>query len=648
MTNSTTTMAADARLQNPKQPFKMPVSPAFIAGVLMILGIFILSFARGELGQIGPDNDDLMRLVQIRDVLAGQGWFDTNQYRLGLSAGTDMHWSRLPDIPVLLLTYFFDIFTSQDTALKIAFTIWPPLSAGILIFAAVKAAQYWDAHSRPVGAVTAPSSGPNYTVIFTLVLLAFFATVFYRFEPGAIDHHNVQMGLIALGVAFALDPKYRFTTGLIAGACVALSVSVGVEVYAFVATICAFVALNWLVMGDVSKRATQGFGLGLSGALALAFFGTIAPDEYGRIQCDSLSLITLCAGAVGGLGLMAVASAPKMESVKTRAMGLIGLGALCLIVLSRQAPECLANPLNSLPDDVERLWLNNISEAQPITSKGGKIFAMAPMMLGAPLVAFILLLRTLYKDRRWNGHVLIIMLLTVSFGLIVYQVRFFPFAYVFAIVPLAAWTGRIYGTGRARVLAHKAAVTDTPKDGPKDASEGDEDAKPSEPLNVAYIAALALSIPYMWMIPGLFLTPGNNAAVETATKKASCYSEDVMAALAGLPAGVVSATSNGGGPILKDTPHRAISGNYHRNIAGISMQIKIATSAPSQSQALLQEAGVDYLHFCRTTNETEIMVNENKDGLFGVLMDGTVPPFLVPAMDDLEDGAVSIYRVVTP
>ena len=67
---------------------------------------------------------------------------------------------------------------------------------------------------------------------------------------------------------------------------------------------------------------------------------------------------------------------------------------------------------------------------------------------------------------------------------------------------------------------------------------------------------------------------------EAAVTKASCYSADVMDALNTLSVGLVAATSNGGAPILQFTPHRALSGNYHRNIAGISAQIKIATSIP--------------------------------------------------------------------
>ena len=51
----------------------------------------------------GPDTDDAMRLVQVRDLLAGQGWFDMVQHRLMPPEGASMHWSRLVDAPLAAL-----------------------------------------------------------------------------------------------------------------------------------------------------------------------------------------------------------------------------------------------------------------------------------------------------------------------------------------------------------------------------------------------------------------------------------------------------------------------------------------------------------------------------------------------------------------
>ena len=53
------------------------------------------------------DADSLLRLVQVRDLVAGQGWYDLIQHRLQPPAGLDMHWSRLLDAPMLLLSRLF-------------------------------------------------------------------------------------------------------------------------------------------------------------------------------------------------------------------------------------------------------------------------------------------------------------------------------------------------------------------------------------------------------------------------------------------------------------------------------------------------------------------------------------------------------------
>src|SRR4051794_12660358 len=43
------------------------------------------------------DTDDNMRMMQVRGLLHGQGWFDLRQHRL---AGSNIHWSRLVDLPI--------------------------------------------------------------------------------------------------------------------------------------------------------------------------------------------------------------------------------------------------------------------------------------------------------------------------------------------------------------------------------------------------------------------------------------------------------------------------------------------------------------------------------------------------------------------
>jgi len=451
-----------------------------------------------------------------------------------------MHWSRIPDIPLILLTAVFDVFMDKETALQWAYTVWPPLSSLILVFAMAMGARYWSVLTHSETRDGDFSKDRTYT--FTLVLIAFFVFYFYRFHPGAIDHHNIQIGLIALAMAYALDPRSRFFTFALSGFSTALSVAIGVEVYIFAAIICAFMALNWFVRGSVVALGTQGFGIGLAGGLTLAFFGTIAPSNYGVVACDALSLITLCAGFIGGVGLT---------------------------VAARFAPQ--------------------------------------------------------QGLRRWSGQVLVLMLLLGALALTFYQQRFYPFAYVMAFLPLAGFISRAYIWGRARIEAHE------------------EDGKKRS--NIAYIGALTLSIPFMWAMPGYVLTK-DDVETSVSANTGDCYSDAVMSGLTTLPNGLIASPSNGGSHILEMTKHRALSGNYHRNIGGISAQINIATSHPDVALDLLRHNGVNYVLFCYPSVEVEMLINENAEGLYGNLKAGSVPSGLVPALSfDEGDKTVSIYRV---
>src|SRR6516165_9054719 len=63
-----------------------------------------------------PDTDDAMRLVEMRDFLAGQGWFDLHQSRVNPPAGFDSHWSRLIDAGLAGLYLLFRVMADTPLA----------------------------------------------------------------------------------------------------------------------------------------------------------------------------------------------------------------------------------------------------------------------------------------------------------------------------------------------------------------------------------------------------------------------------------------------------------------------------------------------------------------------------------------------------
>lgn len=59
-----------------------------VAGVWLIVACYMAWKAQPLVAdRMFPDPDDAMRLVQVRDWLAGQSWFDVTQYRLSPPAG---------------------------------------------------------------------------------------------------------------------------------------------------------------------------------------------------------------------------------------------------------------------------------------------------------------------------------------------------------------------------------------------------------------------------------------------------------------------------------------------------------------------------------------------------------------------------------
>src|SRR6266545_4840961 len=136
----------------------------------------------------GLSTDDAMRLVQVRDLIAGQGWFDPTQYRLAPPEGLRMHWSRLIDLPLAALIRAGELLLPAGRAEQLATVIWPvtlllAFLAGVARLARELAG---DAAAR-----------------LALIFAALMAPVLQHFRPGAIDHHNAQLALLVWSLALA-------------------------------------------------------------------------------------------------------------------------------------------------------------------------------------------------------------------------------------------------------------------------------------------------------------------------------------------------------------------------------------------------------------------------------------------------------------
>src|ERR1700719_3504402 len=101
--------------------------PVVLALVWLVIVAQLVGAHWSETAQTLSDMDDAMRLVQVREFLAGRGWFDLHEMRLGPPDGYDTHWSRLIDAGIAGLLLVFNRFTDAAFAERLVRTIWPML-----------------------------------------------------------------------------------------------------------------------------------------------------------------------------------------------------------------------------------------------------------------------------------------------------------------------------------------------------------------------------------------------------------------------------------------------------------------------------------------------------------------------------------------
>jgi len=567
--------------------------------------LFILlakSLIIGSAGKIGGDSDDLLRLIQVRNFLNGQSWFDVTQYDLGTAGGTLMHWSRIPDIPLIVFASFFGLFVSPPTAEMLSYSLAPPLSAA-LVFAGLFAG--------------ARHIGPKYHHAFAIILGMMYILLHHRFMPGAIDHHNIQLGLLIIASGFLIDPEFKKSSFAIAGAASALSVAVGPEVYVLIAVLCASCALLFLFAGSVAHNGIRAFGLSFALTSLLAFIATTAPENYLRVYCDSFSMITVLSSTIGGFGL-AIATLPLFQrSFPTRLIVLSGIGGICLLALFVNAPQCLSNPLNALPADVRNIWLSNINEARTLWTMSEHNLLTIAAIIGPTAFAFYLCLNELKNRRYIFANSLFMGLLLVSILFAFYQVRFFIFGQLFALIPIACWAAQVYEKSQSR-----------------------------ESFKLLPAAlAVALGLQNFWAVPSIIYDTAVKKA-EASTSKTTCTNAQAVSMIKDLPAGLIIASSDYAPAIIGETDHRSLNGNYHRNVDGLLNSIHTLLGTPPEAEKIIRKHSVNYILLCPPSGFDRHMINNATDeSLIRHLQAGNVPGFLNLVKEDNET-KFRLYKVL--
>ncbi|MEY4269638.1 MAG: hypothetical protein RLZZ58_854, partial [Pseudomonadota bacterium] len=205
----------------------------------LALSIVLLTQFRTHIANLDlRDTDDALRLVQIRDWLGGQSWFDVTQYRVNPPDGGAMHWSRLIDVPVAALILLFTPILGAVAAEQAALAFYPLLLIAMMMAMAGRFCQ---------------QMGDRDTGLAALLILVTCATILNQMVPLRIDHHGVQI-LLAFGLLFQAIAPPSARSGAIAGGVFALYLSISFEGLPYLAMFGALFAFDYVRGADNGRR----------------------------------------------------------------------------------------------------------------------------------------------------------------------------------------------------------------------------------------------------------------------------------------------------------------------------------------------------------------------------------------------------------
>ena len=581
-----------------------------VAVAWLVPTALLLSAKGAHVWAHGPDTgDNLMRLVQIRDWLAGQGWFDTMQYRLNAPEGVAMHWSRLVDAPIGAMITGFAPIIGVKHAEALASIVWPLTLLFGLMMAMAFAAR---AMISQTGAY------------FALGLSIFAVTVVSHFGPGRIDHHNVQLFLMAVMLAVVPMLRTNVWAAMGAGLICSLSISIGLETLPFIVVAVAWVVISWIFSNQDERTAYALSAFGASLAVsALGIFAVTTPSaHYLAVACDNFSYAYLTLAVTGGAGLAVLAAASsQMQLRSSRFMAALLVGAILLAIIALINPACLSGPYAHVDATMKSIWLSRVEEAKGLFAFAQNSPGVAWSMTVIPLLGLVSLcvLKStddglVNKPAEWW---LVTALLVAAIAIMLVQVRAAPFAHLFAILPCALVLSKL-NTYRAR-LNHSVLS------------------------GALVLTALVCSTGVAQSLVGSeIIAP----LMQKEHKKpvGNCGNAEDYAVLAGLKKGLILNEIDLAPSLLAYTPHGVVSGPYHRNVQGIKRAHFTLVSPPYTSWAMMANANAQYIVFCRN-GATYRDAAHRPIALIRQLADGQVPAWLTPIKLSPNSNLMAFKRV---
>jgi hypothetical protein len=553
-----------------------------------------------------PDTDDNIRMMQVRALIDGQGWYDLRQYRLNPPYGADIHWSRLVDLPIAGIKLALAPLLGGPDAERAAVTVAPllPMAVGMAAIALVA--------RRMLGPIA-------FGLALAVLLCA--PSLKGMWSPLRIDHHGWQLAFLAVSVSAVTDPN-RARAGLTLGLSTALSIVIGMEMLPYLALLGAGTVLLWVWDGGAEeRRRLLTYGASLAGGIGLGFL-LFASYANRAPVCDALSPVWLSAllgaGAIAvGLGLAHLANGWLRLAAAALA------GALLAAAFVHFWPHCLGR-LERIDPDADRLWLRNVLEARPIYRHGtDTIIAVVTL----PIIGLLGYLAMFARHRK-DGAALRLWLViatpaVLASALLLWQSRAGPAAQLLAIPGATAlgWVLVPLFSKSRFMLVRVAGVVGV------------------------FLVVSGLAAQYVDSVrPKPQRSPGNKA-VDRAN--GLCPTLWAMRPIALVPKGYVLTHVDLGPRLIAVTPHDAVAGPYHRNGRDIAEVMKSFRSTPEYTKSVIDRRGIDYVLICPGLSESTIYSSEAPGGFYMQLIRGRVPKWLTPVKLP-GDSPFRMWRVVRP
>ena len=549
------------------------------------------------------DTDDNMRMMQVRALLHGQGWFDLRQYRLNPPTGANIHWSRLVDLPIAGLILLLRPFLGGPGAERIAVGFAPLLPYLLLLFSlALTCRRLIDRRLFPL----------------VLVAIYFAGSTNSMFMPERIDHHGWQLALLALSMAALADPN-RARSGLMLGISTALSLAIGLEMIIYLAVMGAAMVLFWVADRDERVRLST-YALSLVAGTAVCFL-LFASYANRAAVCDALSPVWLSDALVGGALMYAMAwLSPEQRG--RRFLLAVGAGVVIAAFHALTWPHCTQR-LEGVSPEVDRLWLSHVREARPIYSNDWRTIALTLALPLTGSIGWLVLIWSRRRDAELMRRIAAAALpCLAATALLFWQVRTGPAAQMLGVVGAAGltwvlvpliwnskWTVvRVAGVSLIVVIGAGAAV----------------------PLVVDHI-------------------PDSNKATkrQIGINRANRLCNTLWAyhPVALQPKGMVFTFVDYGPRLITVTHHDAVAGPYHRNGQQIADVMNAFRGSEAQAHQLIAKYHSNYLLTCPNSSTTTIFMGETPKGFYAQLAKGKVPNWLSP-VDLGKDSPFRMWRVV--